>query len=148
MSNTIIIPMGPHSSLILNADPADLTTSPDYDPEDGSVGTRVELLGRWIGSLWPDTTIEGYAGGLYGRYWQSSFSEAEYREMKARVTPEMHKRAVELLRSLYADIVSKLDADIKHNLFRAHHQGVYDSLDRAAVIRYIERWLVGIKYAK
>ena len=144
MNNTIIIPIGSHC-IILNADFRDITTTEEYDPADDLTYQSVHLLGRWLQYAYGEP-LEAIAKGLSGRmvYW--SCSDEEYAEMKAKVTPEMHKRAVELLRGIYAEIVCKLSADIQHNLFRAHHQGIYQNFyDRSAVVRAIELWLVGIK---
>lgn len=144
--NSHIIKIFNHKSLIVRIDANDLTEEPAFDHETGDEYTSVYLLGKiWLG--YNHGTIESYAQSLTGTIINFGMSD-ELIAKSYSITEADRRLTIQLLRKNYQQIVDKLDADLQHNMHRAHHQGYWNGSEnygRLPVCAAIESFLAKAK---
>lgn len=140
--NSQIIKISNHKSLIVRIDANDLIEQPDCDIETGEEYNSVYLLGKyWLG--YTTNTLENYADALTGKIYNFVLDQ-DLIDQSYNLAESDRQLTIQLLRKNYQQIVDKLDADLQHNMHRAHHQGYWsgcENYDRLPVCAAIESFL-------
>lgn len=148
---TVLIPVDHHKALLLNINPDDLVLYESHDPEDGSYHT-IYLFSAYVGSTFAGDTPENrweIVKNNRERLINISYNPQRLDEMRdvVRRDDSMRAMAVAVLRDIYQSIADKLNEDLRYNLRRAHHAGLYNyQYDRVAVANAIENWLISLDH--